>query len=174
MKSFDNNNVKAVMYVRVGNIEQLDYSVTKTIEDRNDNNVVGLYIRSGCNYENELKADLYSQINKLEEYCKENNIKNIVKYVDINRSANSDDRLALKRMIADIEKGVINSVIITSPSKLFRDAIKLHDFIDNCVSRKIEIVLLDNGIIKDKLYSWEELKDTNIEKREVFENDIEY
>ncbi len=176
-KRKDDSKKQIFMYARVGNIEQLDYYIKEEIKDRNDKNVVGLYIRSGCMDDDGLRANIYTQTHKLEEYCKSNNITNFIKYIDINKSAKADDRLAFKRMIADIDKGIINKVIVTSTSRLFRDIIKLSNFEEYSKAKNIDVISLDIGLIFDEYRDWRDNeyseKKMNDEK-DGFDKDLDY
>lgn len=138
-------DIKVAFYMRVGNIEQLDHYIKEEKDDENDNNMVGLYIRSGLQDGDEVNSDIYSQESKLEKYCKENNILNRTLYIDVRKSGRSDERIAYKQMIEDINEGIINKVIITSLSKLSRSHKQLIDFADVVGGNKIEVFALDVG-----------------------------
>ena len=178
------NDINAVMYMRVGNIEQLDYYVKEEIENKVEN-VVGLYIRSGQKDGEQVNNDIYLQQEKLEKFCKDNNIHNKIFYIDVRQSGISTDRKALKQMSEDIDKGIINKVIVTSPSKLYRDITNMCDFIGFTNYRNVEIYSLDSGNINNNLYGWliqnkvkETLKDEETEELEnsesIEDEDMEY
>ncbi len=141
-------------------------------KNKNSKKAIGLYIRSRCENEEGLQYSVDSQIRKLEEYCKKNNIDNVVKYIEIGFGANSDDRPALRRMIADIDKGKINKIIVTSPNRLFRNLQKMYDFADKCFSNDIEVISLDTANITDILFVPEEIKNAIRKEVENMENDI--
>lgn len=121
-----------------------------------------------------LQYNIDLQISRLKEYCKKNNIDNIVEYVDIGMGANSNDRPALRKMIADIDKGIINKIIVTSPDRLFRDLQKMYEFADKCFSKDIEVISLDTEHITDILFFSEEIENAIRKERENMENDMEY
>lgn len=55
-------------------------------------------------------------------------------------------------MISDIDKGLINKVLITSTSKLFRDMTKMLEFISFANYKNIEVFSLTNGRINDQMF----------------------
>ena len=65
------------MYMRVGNIEQLDYYIDEKIENKKQKKVVALYMRTNRVDGDMVNADIYSQRDRLEEYCKKHNITNL-------------------------------------------------------------------------------------------------
>lgn len=146
----------------------------KKAKNKDNKSTIGIYIRSRCDNEDALKYDIDSQICRLKEYCKKNNIENIVKYVDIGVGANSNNKPALKKMIEDMDKGIINKVIVTSPNRLFRDLQKMYDFINKCFSKDIEVISLDNGNLINTLFVLEEIESDIRKSIENMENDIEY
>lgn len=146
------NDISVGTYARVGNIGQLDYYVKEKIEN-NVESIVGLYMRSGQKDEDEVNKDIYSQQEKLEKFCEENNIHNRKLYIDVRKSGMSIDRKALKQMSDDIDKGIIKKVIVTSPSKLYRDIIKLYDFIGFANYKNVEVNSLDSGLMNTNIYS---------------------
>lgn len=58
------------MYMRVGNIEQVEDYVDEKIENTEDKKVFALYMRTNLSNGNEVNSDIYSQRDKLEEFCK--------------------------------------------------------------------------------------------------------
>lgn len=73
---YNENKRQAVIYARVGNIEQLEDYTEERIENVEDKKVVALYMRTNLANGDDVNSDIYSQRNKLEEFCKKNNIKN--------------------------------------------------------------------------------------------------
>lgn len=174
------NDMKVAGYIRVGNIEQLNYYVKEEIENNVDN-VVGIYMRSGLQDGDQVNEDIYGQRNKLEEYCKNNNIHNKILYIDVRKSGISDDRIALKKMTDDIEKGKINKVIVTSPTKLFRDIKKMCNFVGYGNYKNVEIFSLDSGNINNNYYDLlvqnyikKDLEESELEETEEAEDDMEF
>lgn len=148
----------------------------KKIENENNKNskkVTGIYIRSKCENEEGLQYNINLQICKLEEYCKTNNIDNVVKYIDRGFGANEDNRPALKKMIADIDKGKINKIIVTSADRLFRNLQKMHAFARKCILKDIEVVSLDSDNITDMLFLTEEIENDIRKEIKNIEKDIE-
>ena len=74
------------MYMRVGNIEQLDYYIDEKIENKKQKKAVALYMRTNRVDGDMVNADIYSQRNRLEEYCKKQNIINRVHYIDVRKN----------------------------------------------------------------------------------------
>ncbi|MCI8547804.1 MAG: recombinase family protein [Bacilli bacterium] len=174
MKKICKKDFISATYTREGKEEQLDNRIKNKTEDKNDKNTTGIYIRSRCEDEEGLQYNIASQISRLEEYCKKNNIVNIIKYVDIGMGANFDDRPALRKMIEDIDKGIINKIIVTSPDRLFRDLQKMYNFADKCFSKDIEVISLDTEPITDILFFSDEIENAIRKARENIEKDIEY
>ena len=165
MKSNKNETPEKVeMYCRVGNIEQLDYDVKEEIENPQEKNIVALYIRVSCISKDENISDFYKQKEMLEEYCKKNNIKNRILYIDVKKSGLSKDRQALKRMKADLTKGKINKIVITSASKLYRDIEELYKLVNYSNKKGVEIFALDCGIIRDPIYDFIDKIEKDVEQ----------
>ena len=89
------------VYNWVGNIEQIENYVEEKIENTEDKKVVALYIRTNLTNSNEVNLDIYSQRDKLEEFCKKNNIKNRIYYIDVRKSGLDKNRKAMNQMISD-------------------------------------------------------------------------
>lgn len=93
---------------------------------------VGMYIRLSRedeDKENESES-ITNQRSFILDYLKENNYTLIDEYVDDGFSGTSFDRPAFKRMIADIEKGKINTVVTKDMSRLGRNYTKSGDYIE--------------------------------------------
>lgn len=158
--SLDNEkskNKKSVvaMYTRVGNYEQLDSYKEEKIQDENDNQITGLYIRTVNFAENEeeLRELIYQQKNALEKYCEDNNIKNTILYFDIREGANSSSRQAFNEMLEDISKGKIQTVIVTCISRIHRNLVKLISLLKTSSLKDAKIITLDG--------SYEDMKNKN-------------
>lgn len=174
MKVNKNEQRKKVgFYMRVGNMNQLDYDVITNIENKNEPNVVGLYIHSECKDSKGLQYNIYSQKKQLEEYCEKNGIENKVIYIDIGKSALSKDRPALNKMKEDIKNGKINNVLITTASKLFRNMEDMMKFINYCKKRDVAIFSLDAGFVKDTFDNFLSNKCTNESSKELDDIDDE-
>lgn len=158
--AINSNQLKAVMYMRVGNIDQLDYYIEKKLKNKLQNKVAALYIRTNCNDSAGIRYNIDLQKKLLEDYCKQNHIENIVEYIDIGRSANDKDRKAFKQMVQDIKDKKINIVIVKDMDRLFRNPIVAKFFLEENFMIDVKIKSLDNSI--------EELK--KCEK--TFENNV--
>ena len=143
---------KALTYMRVGNIEQLDYYIDEKIENKKDKNMVSLYMRTNKVDEDMINADIYFQRDKLEKYCKKNNIVNRVYYIDVRKNGVSEDREALDKLIEDIKAGKIKQIVVTNISRLFRNPSKITSLLENNYMKNIDIITLDGGCINRKSY----------------------
>lgn len=141
--------------------------------NENNKNIVGIYIRSRCENEDGLNYGIELQTNRLKDYCEKNNIVNIVKYVDIGVSANSPNKPAFNKMVSDIDKGIINKIIVTSPDRLFRDLIKAHEFLNKCISKDIEVIALDNENLMDMVFISELIEENIRQEIGYWEDEIE-
>lgn len=143
----------ASIYTRVGNIEQLDYYIDKKIENKEDNNIVALYMRTNLINANEVNSDIYSQRDKLENYCKKHNIVNRIYYIDVRKSGMTDDRKALNELIEDLKIGKVKKIIVTDISKLYRDTIKLMPLFSNDYMKNVDIVSLNGESINKETFN---------------------
>lgn len=161
---------KVYTYIRVGNIEQMDYLIKEEINDPNVQDIVGLYIRSGNMSDMELREDIQKQEQQLDAFCKENKIKNKIKYIDIKKSSNSDERPAFNKMKEDLKNGKINEIVVTSASKLYRNAIKSKEFYDYCKSKNVGVFPIDmDDYIDNFVYDWQDIQN----KTQEIENELE-
>lgn len=126
----------------------LEYSTNLDIINLNERNkmpkVTALYCRSARNNQEAIDK----QLNLLEQYCKDHDIKSFKPYIDINQKGTSVTRPALYLLRSDLEAGKIDKVIVTSITRLTRDTnssysaealqalIKLND---------TELITLDNS-----------------------------
>lgn len=147
-----NNDKKVGMYMRVGNIEQLDYYIDKKIENKKQKKAVALYMRTNRVDGDMVNADIYSQRDRLEEYCQKHNITNRVHYIDVRKSGLSEDREALDKLIEDIKAGKIKQILVTDVSRLFRNPAKLTSLFENNFMKNIDIVTLNGECINRKHY----------------------
>ena len=71
-----------------------------------------------------------NQRNILKKYISQNNLNLLGEYVDDGYSGSNFDRPNFKRMISDIEKGLINMVIVKDLSRLGRNNIETSKYVD--------------------------------------------
>lgn len=142
----NNKTPRVAMYMRVGNIEQLDYHIEEKINNKLQNKIAGLYIRVGCDNEAGMRYNVDQQRKMLDDYCKENHIENRIEYIDIGKSAIAKDRKALQKMIEDIKNKKINTIIVKDFARLFRNFMEARDFLKEDFMENIEIICLDNSI----------------------------
>ena len=117
------------------------YEIIKENQDESSN--TGIYIR-GNDDETIMKQKML-----LNQYCKDNDIKHKIIYIDKGFSANDNNRPGLNRMLEDIEKKKINKIIFKDLSRLSRDYMFFLEFEEKCVNKDIEIISLDNDWKKD-------------------------
>lgn len=134
------------MYMRVGNIEQVEDYVDEKIENTEDKKVVALYIRTNLTNGNEINSDIYSQRDKLEEFCKKNNIKNRIHYIDVRKSGLDKNRKAMNQMISDIKSKKVNGVVVADISKLYRNPLEFADLLMQDFMQDVEVTSLDDSV----------------------------
>lgn len=135
--NYDMNNVK---------IENLYESTTKKADSKSEEYVVALYIRVANGTYDEVKNSIFKQKKELKDYCKSNNIDNIVIYIDEYASGMDNDRVSLKKMINDIKLGKINEIIITDLSRLFRKPLELYKLLSEDFMRDVKVTSLDGSV----------------------------
>lgn len=143
-ENFNENQI--AMYTRVGKIEQLEDYIEEKIENIEDREVVALYIRTNLVNGDEVNTDIYSQRDKLEEFCKKNNIRNRILYIDIRKSGLDKRRKAMNQMISDIKAKKVNGVIVTDISKLYRNPSEFVNLLLQDYMKNIEVTSLDNSV----------------------------
>lgn len=141
----NNKTPRVAMYMRVGNIEQLDYNIEEKINNKVQNKIVGLYIRVGCDYEAGMRYSIDQQRKMLDDYCKENHIENRIEYIDIGKSGLAKDRKALQQMINDIKIGKIDEIIVTDISKLFREPLEVANLLLQDFMKENQITSLNDS-----------------------------
>lgn len=87
-----------------------------------------------------------NQRNILKKYISQNNLNLIDEYVDDGYSGSNFDRPNFKRMISDIDRGIINMVIVKDLSRLGRNNIETSNYVDRYfpIHRVRFIALLDD------------------------------
>ena len=152
MEFIDNKKQVAVGYARVGNIEQLEYYIDEKIENKKQKRAVALYMRTNRVDGDMVNADIYSQRNRLEDYCKKHNITNRVHYIDVRKNGLSEEREALDKLIEDIKAGKIKQIIVTDIARLFRNPTKIASLFENNYMKNVDIITLDGECINKKYY----------------------
>jgi len=147
------DNIKVYGYMRVGNIEQLDYHIEDEIKDKS-NDLVGIYIRTNKQDADMVNDDIYSQQNIFREYCKNNNMPNIRFYIDVRKSGIDKDRKALKQMEKDIKEGKLNNVFSKSWSTIHRDVMEGISFLQLCNDNNTTVNSLQEGNISKNLFEY--------------------
>ena len=172
----NNKTPRVAMYMRVGNIEQLDYHIEEKINNKVQNKIVGLYIRVDCDNDAGMRYSIDLQRKMLDDYCKKKHIENRIEYIDIGKSGLAKDRKALQKMIEDIKDKKINTIIVKDFARLFRNFIEAKEFLKEDFMENIEIICLDNSIedVRDIDSKFEDIIRESINKtKEEMEEEIE-
>lgn len=143
-ETFNENQI--AMYTRVGKIEQLEDCIEEKIENIEDREVVALYIRTNLVNGDEVNTDIYSQRDKLEEFCKKNNIRNRILYIDIRKSGLDKNRKAMNQMISDIKSKKVNGIIVTDIAKLYRNPSEFINLLFKDFMKNVEVTSLDDSV----------------------------
>lgn len=143
---FNEKEKQFAMYMRVGNIEQVEDYVDEKIENTEDKKVVALYMRTNLTNGDEVNSDIYSQRDKLEEFCKKNNIKNRIHYIDVRKSGLDKNRKAMNQMISDIKSKKVNGVVVADISKLYRNPLEFADLLMQDFMQDVEVTSLDDSV----------------------------
>lgn len=124
--AYDKTNYKVAIYIRLSREDD------KTSSD-------------GTYHKNDSES-VKNQRNLLKKYIKQNNLNLVGEYVDDGYSGSNYDRPSFKRMICDIEKGLINMVIVKDLSRLGRNNIETSEYVDRYfpIHRVRFIALLDD------------------------------
>lgn len=132
-------------------------NVKKTNKERKD--IYGIYIRVGYSI-NELDGNIQYQEKeaRILDYCKKEGI-NVTKiYTDIGYSGKIEGRVALRKIVDDVNAGKLTGIIAINGANLFRDdREKIDKFIDNLRGK---IFTIEDGFIKEdpSLSAEEQLK----------------
>ena len=112
---------------------------------------VAIYIRLSREddkgkYQKKDSESVKNQRNILKKYIRQNNLNFLNEYVDDGYSGSNFDRPGFKRMINDIEKGLINMVIVKDLSRLGRNNIETNNYVSRYfpIHRVRFVALLDD------------------------------
>ena len=92
---------------------------------------VGSYIRLSRDESYSNSDSIYNQIKLTDFYCEENNLEVIDKYIDNGYSGTTFERPAFKKLLEDIEDGLINTVIVKDLSRLGRNYILVGHYLQH-------------------------------------------
>ncbi len=96
------------------------------------------------------------QKNMLEDYAKRNGYGNIRHYTDDGWSGANFDRPQWKKMVEDIEAGVVGAVIVKDMSRVGRDYLQVGFYTEVMFrEKKVHFVAISNGVDSDKRESAE-------------------
>ncbi len=92
---------------------------------------VGSYIRLSRDESYSNSDSIDNQIKLTDFYCEENNLEVIDKYIDNGYSGTTFERPAFKKLLEDIENGLINTVIVKDLSRLGRNYILVGHYLQH-------------------------------------------
>lgn len=92
---------------------------------------VGSYIRLSRDESYSNSDSIDNQIKLTDFYCEENNLEVIDKYIDNGYSGTTFERPAFKKLLEDIEDGLINTVIVKDLSRLGRNYILVGHYLQH-------------------------------------------
>lgn len=131
-----------------------DYQANKVVKlnlsknNKDSNEIYGIYIRVGYSI-NEFDGNIqYQEIKeRILEYCKNEGINVTSIYTDIGYSGKIEGRVALRKIVDDVNVGKLTGIIAINVANLFRDdREKIDKFIDNL---KGKIFTIEDGFIKE-------------------------
>lgn len=155
------------------------YVVLEVINNKNNNEIVGSYIRVGKSEKEEQKKQILTQGNKILKYYSENQISNYRIYIDIGKSSLNLNRKALNSLIKDIEEEKIKILVITDISRLYRNLADASVFVEKTYLKNVKLISLDNSLESTRefinLLTYmplnEETKDCNNDEEYEYYND---
>ena len=116
-----------------------------------DNRITALYER--LSRDDDLAGDSNSIVNQkkmLEDYAKNNGYTNTAHFTDDGFSGGSFDRPGWKRMLAEIEKGSIGTVIVKDMSRVGRDYLQVGFYTEVFFREKgVRFIAVSNGVDSD-------------------------
>lgn len=122
------------------------YVVLEVINNKNNNQIVGSYIRVGKSEKEEQKKQILKQGNEILKYYSKNKITNYRIYIDIGKSSLNLNRKALNLLIKDIEEEKIKSLVITDISRLYRNLADASVFVEKTYLKNVKLISLDNSL----------------------------
>lgn len=115
--------------------------------------IAALYMRLSKDDEQTGRSGIDSQRLLLREYAEKENFEIYDEYVDDGYSGTSYNRPAFKRMIEDIERGNVNSVIVKDMSRLGRDYISTGNLTEVYFPDKfVRLIAINDGYDSDRGY----------------------
>ena len=92
---------------------------------------VGTYIRISRDESYSKSDSIDNQIKLTDFHCKENKLEVIDKYIDNGYSGTSFDRPSFKKLLKDIDEGLINTVVVKDLSRLGRNYIMVGHYLQH-------------------------------------------
>ena len=122
-----------------------------TIRQAELNKITALYER--LSKDDDLLGESNSIVNQkamLENYAKQNGFKNIRHYTDDGYSGGNFDRPAWKQMVADIQAGLIGTVIVKDMSRVGRDYLQTGFYTEVLFKQQgVRFIAVSNGVDSD-------------------------
>ena len=119
-----------------------------TLRQTEENKITALYER--LSKDDDLLGESNSIINQkamLENYAKQNGFKNIRHYTDDGYSGGSFDRPDWKRMVTDIQAGLIGTVIVKDMSRVGRDYLQTGFYTEVLFKQQgVRFIAVSNGV----------------------------
>lgn len=119
-----------------------------TIRQTEQNQITALYER--LSKDDDLLGESNSIINQkamLENYAKQNGFKNIRHYTDDGYSGGNFERPAWKQMVADIQAGLIGTVIVKDMSRVGRDYLQTGFYTEVLFKQQgVRFIAVSNGV----------------------------
>lgn len=119
-----------------------------TIRQTKQNKITALYER--LSKDDDLLGESNSIVNQktmLENYAKQNGFNNIRHYTDDGYSGGNFDRPAWKKMVADIQAGVIGTVVVKDMSRVGRDYLQTGFYTEVLFKQQgVRFIAVSNGV----------------------------
>jgi DNA invertase Pin-like site-specific DNA recombinase len=122
---------------------------------------VALYMRTATSDQ----PSIDRQEAELRQYAKDKGYTDVVTYVDNGKSGLSFDRPAFRQLQADIENGKVGTVIVHDLTRISRDFIQTHGFMNVLKIRDVELDTLDGSHAFHKSRAGEILRTIQMENR---------
>ena len=135
---------------------------------------VGLYIRLSREDGDDMESESVSnQRSLITGYLAANNIEPVDEYVDDGYSGGNFNRPSFKRLIADIEKGIINCVITKDLSRLGRDYIDTGMYIERYFpENNIRYIAINDDVDTFKETSGSDMMPFKLSMNDMYAKDI--
>ena len=110
------------------------------------NKKIGIYVRVSTVEQATTGISIDAQIEKLEQYCKQNDWDTVKKYIDAGISGSTIDRPKLKNLIDDCKSGKVNVILVYKLDRLSRSLRDIILTIDELKKYNVDFVSLTEQI----------------------------